>query len=306
MTIPRLIQQLLHAQQKHGDLSAIIVHAPAESESCDPPLPRTEPIYFGSHGDQACHIWAESNASGSLEEFSRLCPALCELALPEGLRAWQLPPDNANGLLRWLWILGGFATAKHPGRTPRAHRVCWGSNGHTFHADRLESLRKSLPKDIVKAMPPDADCWMIRLDNIIQLSIELLDGLPGEPEAKPPAESAPAGPTQLHAPTRKGAQSLRLVAFLTKHHEYEAGHADNYTPAESRDIASGAKVRPSTVSDFLKREFPCTDSPRDGYIAACRNQAKLLLWLMVKHGDQLPERTESLDDFDPDSIDRKW
>lgn len=114
------------------------------------------------------------------------------------------------------------------------------------------------------------------------------------------------GTRQLKAPTGKGAQALKLVAFLTKHHEYEAGHVGNYTAAESRDIASGANVRPNTVSDFLKREFRCTDSPRDGYIAACRNQAKLLLWLMVKHGDQLPERTESLDGFDPDSIDRKW
>lgn len=104
----------------------------------------------------------------------------------------------------------------------------------------------------------------------------------------------------------KGSQALKLVGYLTKHHQYGNGIVGNYHPAESSDIARELKVSRSTVSDFLSREFESSGSPRDGYVAACKSQAKLLLWLLTKHGDSLPTRTDSLEDYDSADIREKW
>ena len=100
----------------------------------------------------------------------------------------------------------------------------------------------------------------------------------------------------------KGSQSDKLVAYLAKHHDYHSGRVGNYHPAESADIARESKAKPNTVSDFLKREFPCTGSPRTGYVQACTNKAKLLHWFMVQFKDSLPERTGDIDTFDQGDI----
>jgi hypothetical protein len=116
---------------------------------------------------------------------------------------------------------------------------------------------------------------------------------------------APAGAGQ-GKPTRKvnakGSQSDKLVAYLAKHHDYDSCRVGNYHPAESADIARESKAKPSTVSDFLKREFPCNGSPRTGYVQACTNQARLLHWFMVQFKDSLPERTGDIDTFDQGDI----
>lgn len=104
----------------------------------------------------------------------------------------------------------------------------------------------------------------------------------------------------------KGDQAAKVVGYLGKHHEYDAGHVVNYHPAESADIAKESKVSASTVSDFLKREFPSSGSPRTGYIHACKSKAPLLRWFMVKHGDQLPTRNADISDYDEKTIRQKW
>lgn len=104
----------------------------------------------------------------------------------------------------------------------------------------------------------------------------------------------------------KGTQTTKLEAYLTLHHQYENGRVGNYTPAESVDIARESKVKANTVSDFLKKEFNGTGTPRNGYLQACKNEAALLHWLMVKHGDRLPTRTDSLEDYDSADIREKW
>ena len=105
----------------------------------------------------------------------------------------------------------------------------------------------------------------------------------------------------------KGAQALKLVCYLTKHHQYENGTVGNYHPAESADIAREAgQIGGSTVSNFLQREFKSSGSPREGYEKACRNKAPLLHWFMVKHGDSLPTRTDSLEDYDSEDIRERW
>ena len=93
----------------------------------------------------------------------------------------------------------------------------------------------------------------------------------------------------------KGSQTMKLVAYLAQHHEYENSHVGNYVPADSAAIARESKVKANTVSDFLKREFKSTGSPRAGYVLACKNQATLLHWFMVQYKDSLPDRTGNID-----------
>lgn len=117
--------------------------------------------------------------------------------------------------------------------------------------------------------------------------------------AKQP-EATPAKPKRA-AKAGKGDQTAKIVSWLTKHHEYGDGRAYNYTPAESRDIEDGAGVPPNTVSDFLRKAFPGGEKPRDGYVQACKNKGKLLLWFMIEHKDRLPNSTRGLGNVDPDS-----
>ncbi len=104
----------------------------------------------------------------------------------------------------------------------------------------------------------------------------------------------------------KGSQTEKLVGYLTLHHRYGNGVVGNYHPAESSNIAGESKAKPSTVSDFLRREFPYAGSPRDGYVQACRGQAALLHWFMVKHGESLPVRNADLGEYDEDTIREKY
>ncbi len=108
-------------------------------------------------------------------------------------------------------------------------------------------------------------------------------------------------------PSAKGSQDAKILGYLTIHHRYENGHCENYTAAESADIAKAKTIPSATVSDFLKRHFPATGSPRQGYETACsKNHERLLHWFMVQHGDNLPVRTDNIENYDEDDIRQKW
>ncbi len=126
------------------------------------------------------------------------------------------------------------------------------------------------------------------------------------PDPKKPGSDtdpkASAGRSQSKARKKKGSQTPKLVAYLTKHHDYGSCHVGNYHPAESKHIARESQTKPNTVSDFFKREFPASASPRDGYVGACRNKATLLLWFIRKHDDNLPVRTADVDSYGGETI----
>ncbi|GEM_PF-5637215 len=180
-----LVEQLIHIQRSHGELCGIVVKTPLESTWCDPPIPTATKAHDAWEGTVSCHIWTESSQyANAWHDFERLCPELLDLAvhvkdgcdesLSTAIRAATADDDR---VLRWLWFIAGFSVTKLPGRTPRTNRKCWGINGHLFVADKLESQRENLPKAIAGNMPPDASCWLIRVDDIIQTSIEAVDYL---------------------------------------------------------------------------------------------------------------------------------
>lgn len=128
------------------------------------------------------------------------------------------------------------------------------------------------------------------------------DGAGSENELKATGTAGDGKRKSTRKVNAKGSQTAKLVSYLASHHDYENGRVGNYHPAESADIAKESKAKPSTVSDFLKREFPWTGSPRTGYVQACTNKAKLLHWFMVQFKDNLPARTGNIDAYNEADI----
>ena len=121
------------------------------------------------------------------------------------------------------------------------------------------------------------------------------------PAALPEQPEATAAKTTRAAKAGKGDQTAKIVAWLTKHHQYESGRVYSYNPAESSDIRDGAKVPASTVSTFLRTAFKGGKRPRDGYVQACQDRAILLHWFQRKHDDPMPQPNRKHLTHDPDS-----
>jgi hypothetical protein len=55
--------------------------------------------------------------------------------------------------------------------------------------------------------------------------------------------------------TERGEGRAKLIAALTKHHEYCNGSCPNYEPIGNNELARQAKVSDSTASVFFNKEF---------------------------------------------------
>lgn len=176
----RIVRQLGEIQRTHGELRAVIVHEPEEWPWFPPPIESTKHAFFAMHSSCTGIIWTESSEyTNAMEDFARLCPELIDSTTHSSeLQEWRIPAaEGVENLFRWLWFAAGFALAKLPGRTPRAFRKCWGSNGHFFNPDALEQQRQNLPPAIAANMPPNADNWLAKIENLIQVSIEAVEYL---------------------------------------------------------------------------------------------------------------------------------
>lgn len=177
--------------------------------------------------------------------------------------------------------------------------------------DLMQHLREQLAADTPyfwgHIIGPDAREWSaVSVARFVQSGV-LIPRTGGSYDIVIARVTAP-GDRQSKAPkaNSKGSQTEKLVSYLTLHHRYGNGVVGNYHPAESSNIAGESHAKPSTVSDFLRREFPYTGSPRDGYVQACKGQAILLHWFMVKHGDSLPVRNADLGEYNEDTIREKY
>lgn len=189
MQTERIVRQLEEIQRTHGELRAVVVHEPEESPWIPPPIENTKPAYHAWHSSCTGIIWTESSEfTNSMDDFARLCPEMIDsTANSSELQEWRIPAAaGVADLSRWLWFAAGFAMAKLPGRTPRVFRKCWGRNGHSFNPDILEQQRQNLPPAIAANMPPNADNWLAKIENLIQVSIEAVEYVGNEQKAYSP------------------------------------------------------------------------------------------------------------------------
>lgn len=83
---------------------------------------------------------------------------------------------------------------------------------------------------------------------------------------------------------KKGEARVKIIAGLTKHHQYADGGCLNQEPITVREFAKEIGVAPDSVSQFFKKEFG-EERGYAGYRAACRNVANLGQWLKLHNAD---------------------
>ena len=180
----QLTRQLDEMRHRQGELSAALIYEPAGSQHFPHPIVnivkgKQQRYFLGE--DWSGYIWSDSKPKSESPDpvalFDGLIHELAELALslkdfdPDSVRKW-IPCGMEDSTRLWITFVSGFATTRLSGHEPRTHKMCWDKNGILYQADRLESLRRSSPPQNTVVFPPNADHWLIRLDNILQTSID--------------------------------------------------------------------------------------------------------------------------------------
>jgi hypothetical protein len=103
------------------------------------------------------------------------------------------------------------------------------------------------------------------------------------PPAIPPTEtSAPDSKTKRG--TERGEGRTKLIAALTKHHQYAESSCLNPEPIGNNDLAKAAGVSPSTASAFFNDQF----EGHAKYKALCRDSGELLAALKLLNNEFAP------------------
>lgn len=105
-------------------------------------------------------------------------------------------------------------------------------------------------------------------------------------EAKKPAARAPAiAPNSApKRSTERGEGRTKLIAALTKHHQYADGGCLNLEPIGSNGLAKASGVSPSTASAFFHDKF----QGHTKYKALCRDTGKLTAALKLLNDEFAP------------------
>jgi hypothetical protein len=164
-------------------------------------------------------------------------------------------------------------------------------------ADILLKCVGSGPKDKAERKPEDAkkalEDYTKALQDFTKATSQLRNSIEGpfierllaEPGSIP-TETAPAVTTEP-APKRstvRGEGRAKLIAALTKHHQYADGGCLNLQPIGNNELAMSVDVAPSTASAFFKDEF----QGHAKYRAVCRGAGKLVDCLKALNGEFSP------------------
>lgn len=85
------------------------------------------------------------------------------------------------------------------------------------------------------------------------------------------SEKAP-GTKKPKRSTARGEGKVKLIAALTKHHQYADGSCLNLEPIGSNQLAQMAEVADSTASDFFRKQF----GGHSSYRAQCHEKSKIV------------------------------
>jgi hypothetical protein len=104
-------------------------------------------------------------------------------------------------------------------------------------------------------------------------------------ESGPHATERPAlGAKKSKRSTQRGDAQAKLIATLTKHHQYADGGCLNTEPVGSNELAREAKVSPSTASAFFEKHFKGYSK----YRLVCKDPSRLVDSLKVLRGEFSP------------------
>jgi hypothetical protein len=97
----------------------------------------------------------------------------------------------------------------------------------------------------------------------------------------------PEAPNTIAKPkrsTERGDGRTKLIAALTKHHQYADGGSLNLEPVGNNELADLADVSPSTASGFFSKHF----GGHTKYTAVCRNSTTLAASLKLLNNEFAP------------------
>ena len=125
--------------------------------------------------------------------------------------------------------------------------------------------------------------------NKLKLIRDFNQGLRGQgdgDEPEKPSDPAPAvGPEPApKRSTERGEGRAKLIAALTKHHQYADGGCLNLEPIGNNQLAKAAGVSPSTASTFFNDKF----QGHTKYKAHCRDAGKLVAALKLLNDEFAP------------------
>lgn len=220
----RLIRQLDNLRLNRGELSALVIWHPQAARWVPAPIERIvgSGWSFNQCVNHSWYLWPATGGGKKPSVQELLDPLLPELAsilrkcfqqMPGSLASWVIVPMGEQQP-DWFLFLAGFATTRLPGLEPRTRRQCWGNNGMFFAADGLERMRASFPEAYREVMPPNADCWLAKLEAVLQTSIaaiEYLAGLHAGPAAVESQIEHPAEPAVTASNRAPGKRQLRQL-----------------------------------------------------------------------------------------------
>ncbi|MBX7168602.1 MAG: hypothetical protein K1X74_19860, partial [Pirellulales bacterium] len=269
---------------------------------------------FRPTADEAAHLSSNANAIASIVEAAvqrglgvprnALCPAVCDLA--SWFAQWSAEIGDTNLLADWSPSVGHALTdlsqlvellkphcrdesggASFDGRIPLdcipssiviAMRSCaaelkaWSDAANEYIA--TGKVSDKLPGLLVAEYCTESE----RLDGMIPgspapLIESVAAGLPNEPASRKSKRS-----------TERGEGRTKLIAALTKHHNYAEDGCLNLEPIGNNALARLAKVDQATASAFFKKQF----QGHRKYKAICTNNETLVAALKLLNGEFTP------------------
>ena len=107
------------------------------------------------------------------------------------------------------------------------------------------------------------------------------------------SEPTPEPRRELKRSTVRGEAHSKMIAALTKHHEYADGGCLNYEPIGSNDLARLAGVSKSSASEFFNKEF----GRYLDYRFMCSHEKNLLAAIKMLNGEFRPSLLNEAQQF---------
>jgi hypothetical protein len=221
--------------------------------------------------------------------FNEFCAAVLDLR-----EAMQNPPDGFAPVARVL--LESANVAKRIRDVMQsAYGWTWASYQDFYgHLSSVAESGRVAIRDVTKAR---------RLDDPFAFIDQMANGKEAGKDATPPPPSpssamADAPEDQHNAEaavtpprtaakkrsTERGEGRAKLIAALTKHHQYADRSCLNLEPIGSNELAAAAGVSPSTASAFFTHEF----GGHSRYRAVCKDAGQLIASLKLLNNEFSP------------------
>jgi len=303
-----LLRQFRDGCAKHGKASLHLLGLTATEPAA---LPKGErecllnqlgrvswPIGPAQLGDERClWVWASLAHPNDLgkpelrEASQRALECFRPLAerggahLPASIRD-SLPggaPDAESRWYRLLWWLPMLAHSDQ--RTvPGGTTVSFSPFEDSARAIEECGLAGDSPAFAFHVYSTDDGEVVTEADDSEQRPVPLAPETKQENTVAPPDRTVPPAKPKPKRSTEKGEGRAKLIAALTKHHDYDKGSCLKTEPIGSNELARMVEVSKSTASAFFKAEF-------DGhakYKVVCRDPGRLAKSLKVLNKEFAP------------------